>query len=121
MKRFALTILLSLSPLAVSHAADSVTFVGSFMERGAIAVRFDETVPKGQKRTMQLPEGQVVEMSVDASGQAQVRLLDPAGKELHAATGTVDGTGSQEFMYALCRGGAFAYTSPPQKGKSGCP
>ncbi|GAB1597216.1 hypothetical protein [Lysobacter claricitrinus] len=118
MKRLALASL-ALLPLMLAQASDAVTFVGSFMERGTVAVRFDESVPAGQKRTMELPEHQVVEMAVDTSGKPTVRLLDPSGKELHAAAGS---PGRVDFVYALCRGGTFAYSSPPPKaGKPVCP
>ena len=102
-------------------AAGPVRFEGSVWEGGGIVVRFDENVPLGQKRTMELPGKQVVEMSVDAAGQSTVRLVDKSGQELHSSVSPPDGPNPNVFRYAFCRKGPVAFTSPPKGERSGCP
>ena len=121
MKRTALLLALLSGFALPALAAGPVTFEGSIWDGGAVSLRFDEHVPAGQKRTMQLPDRQVVEMSVDAAGQATVRMVGPDGKELHAQTRPVGGPDPFVFRYAFCRKGAIAFTSPPKGEQSGCP
>jgi hypothetical protein len=121
MKSIAWLAFASVALSASALAAGPVEFEGAVWERGGVALAFDMSVAPGQQRTMTLSGGQTVEMSVDASGQSTVRLLDRAGAELHSATTPADGPNPKKFMYALCRKGAIAYTSPPEKSRSGCP
>ncbi|MGY3265594.1 hypothetical protein [Lysobacter sp. HA35] len=121
MKRLVLIALVALLPIGASSAAEPVGFVGSIWDNGGVSFKFDDLIPPGQTRTMALPGGQVVEMSVDATGQSTVRLVDRAGKELHSSASPPGGPNPRQFMYAFCRKGAVAYSSPPQANKSGCP
>ena len=112
---------IALSTVSLSAvAAGPVSFVGSVWEGGGVGLRFDEHIPLGQKRTMQLPGRQVIEMSVDANGGSTVRLLDREGKELHSSVSPADGPNPRVFRYAFCRKGRVAFTSPPEGDRSGC-
>ncbi|TZF90714.1 hypothetical protein [Cognatilysobacter lacus] len=121
MNRFALLLLLAFVVPASCLAAEPVSFYGSIWDNGGVSLRFDDIIPPGQKRTMELPAGQIVEMSVDAAGVPTVRMVDRSGKELHSSVSTPDGPNPLHFMYALCRRGVVAYSSPPVPHKSGCP
>lgn len=105
---------------AVAAAAQPVVFEGSIWSNGGVGLQFEEHVAPGQMRSMRLTGGQTVEMSVDTTGQPLVRLLDRSGQVLHSIASPA-GTASTTFMYALCRKGGIAYSSPPDRSRSGCP
>ena len=72
----------ALSTVSLSAmAAGPVTFVGSVWEGGGIGLRFDEHVPLGQKRTMQLPGRQVIEVRAPGMDKGQVvrRVAEESG------------------------------------------
>lgn len=121
MKRSIEAVLALLLWPAAALAAGPVTFVGSIWERGGESMSFDMHVAPGQTKTMGLSGGQTVEMSVDAQGRSTVRLLAKGGEELHSSVSTADTPNPRRFQYALCRKGGVAFTSPPEKGRTGCP
>lgn len=111
--------MLTLLP-AAAWAGERVDFSGSIWENGGVSLSFDESIAPGQQRTMTLSGGRTVEMSVDEAGQSTIRLLDRAGSALHSEVTPAGGGGVRKFMYAFCRGGRVAFTSPPEAGRSGC-
>lgn len=113
-------LLLSLLAVGTATAAEPVEFTGSIWEAGLVSLRFDEHIPPGQKRTMLLHDGRVVEMAVEAAGKSSIRLLGKSGEELHSVSFPVGSPGPRAFMYALCRKGPAVYSSPPDKRKPGC-
>lgn len=121
MKRIPLILVLAIAGVGSAFAAQPVNFKGSIWQNGGVNLEFEDRIPPGQTRTMRLSAGHTVEMSVDAAGASRVRLTDRNGAELHSSLSPPGDADTKAFMYAFCRRGGVAYSSPPHAGQTGCP
>jgi hypothetical protein len=114
---------LAIPSFHVLAATDTVRFSGSVQRDSSPATAFDVSIPAGETSKFILADGTSLEFSAAASqgspGQSVVRLLDPAGKQLHSATTPGNAPMSKSLSYTIC-GSRVRFVSPAPANPTSC-